>query len=95
MLPLSLRSLRGSAWNDILPDRCRRELGAGASMLELLDILDWSVAEADLPFVVGIADDRNGVRFSGSVDHGGLRAQGCQEHAFRIFSISKSICRTA
>ena len=41
-------------------------------MLELLDILDWSVAEANLPFVVGIADKLNGVRCSGSVGHGGL-----------------------
>lgn len=31
-------------------------------MSELQDILDWSVAEGDLPFVVGMAADRNGIR---------------------------------
>ncbi|MFB9980457.1 hypothetical protein ACFSQQ_34045 [Mesorhizobium kowhaii] len=52
-------------------------------MSELQDILDWSVAEGDLPFVVGMVGDRNGVRFSkrNEADIVGMRSAGSQSWA--------------
>ena len=88
-------SLRGSAQKDILPDRNRGGLGAVSSVSMLQDILDWSVAEGDLPFVFGLVGDRNGVRCSGSASEASPLGRAAEDALFRIFSISTSIFATA
>lgn len=60
-------------------------------MSMLQNILDWSVAEGDLPFVVG----RNGVRCSGSASEASPVGRAAGDALFRIFSISTSIFATA
>ncbi|WP_095089080.1 serine hydrolase [Mesorhizobium sophorae] len=64
-------------------------------MSMLQDILDWSVAEGDLPFVVGLVGDRNGVCCSGSASEASPAGRAAEDTLFRIFSMSTSIFATA
>ncbi|MBB6412830.1 hypothetical protein [Mesorhizobium sangaii] len=64
-------------------------------MSMLQDVLDWSVAEGDLPFVVGLMGDRNGVRFSCSASEAVPVGRAAEDALFRIFSRSTSIFATA
>lgn len=60
-------------------------------MSTLQSVLDQSVADADVPFVVAMAGNAAGVTFSGAAGDAAEGRAAAEDTAFRIFSMTKGI----
>ena len=64
-------------------------------MTDLQDVLDGSVAEGDLPFVVGMVADSGGVLFSGQAGEASPGRPAREDTVFRLFSMTKAVASIA
>lgn len=64
-------------------------------MSEMQAILDRSVAQGDVPFVVALVGDRDGLLFSGAAGDAAAGRRAGEETFFRIFSMTKPVCAVA
>ena len=64
-------------------------------MADMQGILNKGVADGDLPFVVAMVANRDGIRFSGAAGEAASGRPAAEDTIFRIFSATKAIGSTA
>lgn len=76
-LPLTRLAWRIGIWEDVMSD--------------IQSVLDKAVAAQDVPFVVGMVGNADGITFSGSAGDAAQGLTAAEDTGFRIFSMTKAI----